>query len=102
MYWERCPTVDHVVPVARGGADDASNQVTTSMRANSAKGEALLEEIGWTLGEPGGDGWDGLTAWLMSRWELDPGFHALPAEGRSTHRAYVLRWCHATRRALVT
>jgi hypothetical protein len=29
-YWELFPTIDHVVPVARGGADDETNIVTTS------------------------------------------------------------------------
>lgn len=100
LYWERCPTLDHIVPVSRGGLDDASNHVTTSMRVNSAKGEARVEELGWTLREPGRlDAWDGLTAWLLSRWDEDPSFGSLPAEGRHRHHAYVLRWCRATRAA---
>ena len=37
-YWELYPSLDHVVPVARGGADDESNAVTTSMVRNAAKG----------------------------------------------------------------
>lgn len=28
-YWELSPTIDHVVPVARGGADDETNWITT-------------------------------------------------------------------------
>jgi len=30
-YWELYPTVDHVVPLARGGSDDETNLVCTSM-----------------------------------------------------------------------
>src|ERR1700675_4899197 len=37
-YWEVGATVDHLIPVSRGGADDDSNWVTTSMVRNSAKG----------------------------------------------------------------
>src|SRR5436305_1185117 len=35
-FWE-IPTIDHFVPVARGGADDESNWITTSMVRNAAK-----------------------------------------------------------------
>ena len=46
MYWELCPTIDHLVPVARGGADNESNYVTISMLRNSAKAHWTLEELG--------------------------------------------------------
>lgn len=36
-YWELFPTLDHVVPVARGGRDNEDNLVSTSMFRNSAK-----------------------------------------------------------------
>jgi hypothetical protein len=36
-FWELYPTLDHLVPVARGGADDESNVVTTSMLRNSGE-----------------------------------------------------------------
>lgn len=67
VYWELFPTVDHVLPVARGGADDESNWVTTSMLRNSAKSNWTLEELGWTL-LPSGDytDWDGLLKWFMN------------------------------------
>ena len=45
-FWELFPTVDHVVPIARGGADEPANWATTSMFRNSAKSNALLEEVG--------------------------------------------------------
>ena len=31
MYWELCPTIDHVVSVARGGENSERNYVTISM-----------------------------------------------------------------------
>jgi hypothetical protein len=65
-FWELSPTVDHVVPVARGGADTELNWVTTSMLRNSAKANWTLEELGWTL-LPAGDlhAWDGLLGWFI-------------------------------------
>ena len=65
-YWELFPTVDHVLPVTRGGPDEKSNWVTTSMLRNSAKGSWTLEELGWTL-QPAGDlaRWDGLESWFL-------------------------------------
>lgn len=65
-YWEVGATVDHLVPVTRGGADDESNWVTTSMARNSAKMNWTLEELGWTLHPPGDVlEWDGLLRWFL-------------------------------------
>jgi hypothetical protein len=36
-FWELFPTIDHVMPVTCGGADDESNWVCTSMRSNQIK-----------------------------------------------------------------
>ena len=69
-YWDLSATVDHLVPVSRGGADDESNWVTTSMARNSAKGNWLLEDLGWGL-RPAGDfdAWDGLLKWFVQYTE---------------------------------
>ncbi len=65
-FWKVGATIDHVVPVTRGGADDESNWVTTSMARNSAKMNWTLEELGWTLHPPGNFGeWDGLLHWFL-------------------------------------
>jgi 5-methylcytosine-specific restriction endonuclease McrA len=71
-FWELYPTIDHVVPLARGGADDESNVVTTSMLRNSAKSNWLCDEIGWPsqLALCAAE-WDGLLPWFMSAWEKD-------------------------------
>ncbi len=61
-YWEFCPTVDHVVPIAWGGTDDISNWVSTSMIKNAVKSNWTLEQLGWRLYDGGNiEQWDGLT-----------------------------------------
>lgn len=65
-FWELSPTVDHILPIARGGVDAELNWVTTSMLRNSAKANWTLEELGWSLLPPGDlRAWDGLLAWFM-------------------------------------
>ena len=92
IYWELFPTVDHIIPVARGGMDDETNWATTSMIRNSAKSNWTLEELGWQL-LPTGDfrKWDGLMGWFMRFIEND-----------STHLqdAYLRRWHNAAKRVL--
>jgi 5-methylcytosine-specific restriction endonuclease McrA len=60
-YWELFPTMDHILPVARGGSDTEENLVTTSFLRNQAKSSWTLEELGWVI-HPAGDieKWDGL------------------------------------------
>ncbi len=66
-YWELVPTIDHIVPIARGGADEPANWVTTSMLRNSAKSNWTLDELGWEL-LPCGDftQWDGVVKWFVA------------------------------------
>ena len=67
VYWELFPTIDHLVPVARGGADNEKNWVTTSMLHNTAKSNWTLEELGWQLVSPGDlKQWDGLLGWFVT------------------------------------
>ena len=66
VYWELFPTVDHIVPIARGGTDTADNWVTTSMVLNSAKANWTLKELAWKLLAPGDPkAWDGLLPWFL-------------------------------------
>jgi len=66
VHWELYPTVDHIFPISRGGPDVDSNWATTSMLANQAKLHWTLDELGWTLHEPGDlHNWDGLTDWFF-------------------------------------
>ncbi len=65
-YWQLFPTIDHIIPVARGGDDEDRNWVTTSMLRNNAKSNWLLKELGWELYPPGLlKDWDGLMHWFM-------------------------------------
>lgn len=65
-YWQLSPTLDHIIPVARGGRDHEDNLVTTSMLRNSIKANWLLGELDWTLYPPGKlEEWDGLTNWFI-------------------------------------
>src|SRR5262249_23509828 len=62
-YWELFPTLDHVVPVARGGPDSDGNLVPTSMLRNPPTANRTLEELGWSLCPAGSlADWDGLTS----------------------------------------
>lgn len=98
-FWELFPTIDHLVPVARGGPDSPENWVTTSMLRNSAKSNALLEELGWEL-KPHGDLsiWDGMTGALFGYLNGDPQLKRIPPEGLR-HRDYILQWARASKRA---
>ena len=71
-YWQLTPTIDHIVPIARGGRDEDTNWATTSMLNNSVKNNWTLEELRWTLFEPGEiDEWDGLTSLFVEIVERD-------------------------------
>ena len=61
-FYELFPTIDHLVPVSRGGADNESNWVSTSMIRNAAKSNFTVEELGWQTAPPGS-----LREWLASR-----------------------------------
>jgi hypothetical protein len=72
-FYELSPTIDHVLPVSRGGSDSEDNWVTTSMVRNSAKANFTLEELGWSLC-PAGDmeEWDGLMGWFVAQGKTNP------------------------------
>jgi hypothetical protein len=90
-YYELFPTIDHLVPVSRGGADSAENWVSTSMLKNAAKANFTLEELGWSLHQPGDlTQWDGLTGWFMDQISKAPS---------SAQSSYVRQWALAARRA---
>lgn len=89
-YWEVGATVDHLVPVSCGGADDDTNWVTTSMAHNSAKGNLTLAELGWSLQAPGDfRAWDGLIHWFLEYTNGRPDLISA-ASMRQWHRAATL------------
>jgi hypothetical protein len=91
IYWELFPTVDHIIPVARGGADNEANWATTSMLHNSAKSNWTLDELGWRLLPPGDLGqWDGMLRWFVEYLEREPS-HLSDRYIRQWHRAALQR-----------
>lgn len=92
VYWELFPTIDHVHPIARGGPDDESNWVTTSMMRNSAKSNWTLQELGWTLLElPLERAWDGLITWFVRYLKEDQSHF---------DDGYIRKWHNAAIRAM--
>lgn len=90
MYWELFPTLDHIIPIARGGSDDVNNLILTSMRRNSAKANWTLEELGWTVHPPGNmDQWDGMLSWFMEYMEKE--------RINTNNDNYLDRWYRAAR-----
>ena len=72
-WWELVPAIDHVVPLAFGGTNDADNLICTSDKRNMAKSTSTLEEIGWKIYPPGKlEEWDGLLAWFMNHVSENP------------------------------
>ena len=72
-YWQLLPTIDHIIPVSRGGNDNEDNWVSTSQLRNSAKANWLLEELDWTLHPPGDfNEWDGMMNWYISYLDKHP------------------------------
>ena len=77
IYWRLWPTLDHVVPVARGGhPTDEANLVTTSQVINTAKstwtGEEAPPAIRFTpidLKVVQVDTWDGMLGWYVGYYK---------------------------------
>ena len=91
-YWELYPTIDHIIPLARGGSDKESNWVCTSQMRNSAKANWLLEEIEWKLFTPGLlENWDGLLNWFMEY---------IKDQNDIIEDKYILTWYKAAKKAL--
>ncbi len=79
LFWHLSPTVDHVVPVARGGVDQEENWVCTSMLSNAAKSHWTLEELNWELHPAGSlDEWDGMLDWFMKYASGEPSLLKVP------------------------
>ncbi|MFN8228349.1 MAG: HNH endonuclease [Mycobacterium sp.] len=97
-FWELFPTVDHVLPVSRGGRDDESNWVTASMLSNQAKAQWSVGDLGWELYPAGSvEEWDGLSRWLVDYLAANP---TVLAEAAEPHGRYIRRWLTATQGAV--
>ena len=97
VHWELYPTVDHIFPISRGGPDVDSNWATTSMLANQAKLHWTLDELGWTLHEPGDlHNWDGLTDWFFSVCRTTPGCTFTARHQKMVSGCKFSAWCCLT------
>ncbi len=68
IYCDLFPTIDHIVPIARGGSNSEENWITTSQLRNSAKSNFTVEELGWEILPPGSlESWDGLCS-VFTHW----------------------------------
>jgi hypothetical protein len=77
-HWELYASVDHVVPVARGGVHEMDNWVTTSFMHNLIKSHWRLDDLGWELLPPGRlEEWDGMLGWFLKFTEEHPDTLAL-------------------------
>ena len=82
-HWELYSSVDHCVPLARGGAHEMSNWVTTSMMRNLIKSHWKLEDLGWELLPPGFmEEWDGKLGWFLQHMR-EQGSELLRTNSRS-------------------
>lgn len=65
LYWTHTTSLEHRVPVARGGPEhDPDNFVTVCWVCNHVKGDLLASEMGVETLAPAVNGWDGLTGLL--------------------------------------
>ena len=64
VYLTHSASLEHVIPLARGGADESSNFVTTCYGCNDARGDRTLEEMVWSLQPRRSASWRGLTEYL--------------------------------------
>ena len=89
MWWELYPTIDHVVPVARGGIDDETNWVCVSMLTNAIKANWTLDELDWKgpLAPGHLTEWDGQTQWCLDQLEVHPELRSVDPSLREWERA---------------
>ena len=93
-YWELVPTIDHIYPIARGGYDDESNWVTTSMKNNLIKSNYTIDEIHWELYPKGNiEVWDGLTSLFVEIVDNDK---------ELLNDTYIKNWYNVSKNSIFT
>ena len=61
IYWTHSTSLEHLVPLSRGGSSGRENLITACYICNDTKSYRLLSELGWELLPPSTHPWDGLT-----------------------------------------
>lgn len=92
IYRDFKPSMDHILPISRGGTNDPSNWATTSVKGNSAKSIFTLEQLNWKLHTEGDiNDWDGLSGLFVEMVEKEPALK---------HINGVSSWYNATKRLM--
>ena len=92
VYRDFQPSMDHIIPISRGGTNDPSNWATTSVKGNSAKSIFTLEQLNWHLHTQGDiHEWDGLSGLFVALVEKEPDLK---------HINGVSGWYNATKSAM--
>lgn len=86
-YWTHTASLEHIDPVAVGGAEAEGNWITTSMARNQVRSRYSLEALGWQVQprQPLG-GWDGGVGTFLAILE------AFPSLLDGPHGTYLTRW----------
>jgi hypothetical protein len=87
-YWSHTASLEHVAPVAIGGAESEDNWITTSNARNMVRSRYSLESLRWTVGprEPRAD-WDGGLQAFHNLLDAHPELF-----GDATHGQHLKRW----------
>ena len=65
-YYDLYACANKVVALSRGGKEDGSNLITTTMPYILARSDSTVEEVGWRLTREGYvDEWDGMSSWYV-------------------------------------
>lgn len=85
-YWRYAASIDHIIPVARGGdASSKENLVTSCYMCNSIKQNWLIDELRWQIQPIGITDWNGLSSRLPSLCEI----------ANLAHEPYFEKWLRA-------
>lgn len=102
IFWELFPTVDHIVPITKGGSDDVCNLLTISMIGNTRKKNETLENLRWKILPQGNiRDWDGLTDIFLKLMEKNDNYESygnIPAL-QIQHRK-LLHWWSVSKKVL--
>jgi len=93
-YWTYATSLEHIIPSHHGGTNDVANLATSCWRCNALKGNATLEQVGWTLQPTTDQPWDGLGSKLPELLAVLKTTPYLKTLVKTTH-AYFDGWIEA-------
>ncbi len=96
-YWTFATSIEHIVPVKRGGTNDPENLLTACWRCNEEKGTHTLLQLGWQVQPISERAWDGLgskLAGLIAVMDATPRLDTV----MKTTRGYFEGWAKAIER----